>query len=487
MTTENSKIDGTQNIPLLVDLDGALIRTDTLFETTIIFLKENPLSFYLLFVWFLKGKQVLKRELARRTELNVDSLPVNNEVFQYLEQQHQNGRKIVLCTGSWFEIAEKIAQRFPFVDQIIATDDQRNLTGSVKAENATQLWGKHNYDYLGNEDKDMVVWKSARRALVVGDNDLGSAAGQVAEVEKHFIVDRVGIKTWVKAIRVHQWAKNGLLFVPLLVSQKFLQYDAVLEVMLAYISFCLCASATYLLNDLMDLESDRKHAIKKSRPLAAGLIAIPNAVVVIVLLLMIGLGLPLLLLNTAFFVALLCYLTLTILYSFRLKRLQTVDVIVLASLFTIRVVAGAVVIDVILSFWLLSFSMFMFLSLALVKRVSELIHVEKGSKKRSKKISGRGYFTADIVILQSLGGTAGFMSVLVFALYINSPEVVKLYRQPEVLWFMVPVIGYWIMRIWIITARGEMDEDPISYAIKNKNSWAVALITLLVLAIAITI
>ncbi|NNC98742.1 MAG: UbiA family prenyltransferase [Gammaproteobacteria bacterium] len=471
--------------PLLVDLDGTLIKTDTLLETAVLYVKENPLQSFRMFAWLLRGKQVLKMELANRVRLNVESLPCNEEVVDYLQLQYKFGRKIVLCTGTWIGLARKIAARFPFIENVIATDSNTNLTGGTKAQWIRQQLGERGYDYIGNEPKDMAVWKLARKALVVGSPDLAEAASRVSALEKHFPDHNNKIRNWLKAIRIHQWAKNGLIFVPLLVSQSFMHFEAVTSALVAFLSFGFCASATYLLNDLADLESDRKHSIKKARPLAAGLIPIQHAIAAIAVLLLLGLGTSILFLNSGFFLVLSGYLTLTILYSFRLKQVQTVDVIVLASLFTTRVVAGAAAIGVFVSFWLLSFSMFLFLSLAMVKRVSELIHVEKDSHGEMEKISGRGYFTADIVVLQSLGGTAGFMSVLVLALYINSPEVMKLYRLPEILWIVVPLIGYWIMRIWIITARGQMNEDPISYAIRNKNSWFVATAILLVMIAAI--
>jgi 4-hydroxybenzoate polyprenyltransferase and related prenyltransferases len=275
--------------------------------------------------------------------------------------------------------------------------------------------------------------------------------------------------------------------VPLLTAHQLANVGMISDVIVAFISFGLCASATYLLNDMFDLEADRKHRTKCRRPLAAGTISIPAGVLMFTGLMAAGLGLAVCL-NLLFVIALLVYLFLTIIYSFKLKRLQTVDVIVLASLFTIRVIAGGAAISVPLSFWLLCFSMFLFLSLAIVKRVSELIktaeEVNASEKSGEEKVSGRGYYISDLVILQNLGGCSAFMSVLVLAFYINSDEVVQLYRHPEILWLICPIIGYWVMRVWMLTARGQMNEDPISFAIVDKNSWYAGGLVLMVLFVA---
>ena len=487
MTAEQKQMTMTDqsstDVPLLVDVDGSLIRTDTLYETAILVLKSSPWLIVMFAFWLLQGKQILKQQLARRCSLNVSVLPFRDDVLAYLEQQHNNGRTIILCTGSWHRIATSLGNGFGWVDSVVATDEQRNLTGKAKAAWAIEQFGPGGYDYLGNEHKDLLIWKNARRALVVGAKTLADAAAKLTTVETHFPADKRGIKTWLKAIRIHQWAKNALVFAPLVTAHKFTELNAVVDVFIAFFSLSLCASATYLLNDLFDLEADRQHSTKCKRPLASGLVSIPSAVLLGGVLMTASIALSFLL-NGYFQLVLLAYLIITVMYSFKLKRLQTVDVIVLASLFTVRVIAGGVAIEVELSFWLLCFSMFIFLSLAMVKRVAELIRVEKERGDKSEQILGRGYFTADIVILQSLGGASGFLSVFVFALYINSENVVQLYRHPEILWLMCPILGYWIMRIWMLTARNQMNEDPISFAVKDGNSILAASVMGVVLAVA---
>ena len=471
-------------IPLLVDLDGSVLKTDTTFESLLLFFRNHPLLFFLPFIWILRGRNVMKRELTKRTNLNIDSLPLRAEVVQYLNLQHKLNRKIILCTGSWVSTAQEISTKLGIFDHVIASDDQKNNIGKVKAQTVLSTWGAGSYDYLGNEKKDIEVWRNARNALVVGDQNLVKAAEGVAEVEKHFMVGAPRLKTWLKAIRLHQWSKNFLLFVPLVTAHKVTQVDEILTVVAGFLCFGLISSATYLVNDLLDLQSDREHAIKKSRPLAAGDIDIKSACIASFCLLLLGFTFSFLFLNKYFVTTISIYVLLTLLYSFKFKQLQTIDVIALASLFTIRVVAGGAAIYVMLSFWLLCFSMFLFLSLAMVKRVAELVSVEKKFGSELKKVGGRGYFTADLVILQCLGAASGFISVLVFSLYINSQEVIQLYSHPEVLWLMVPIIGYWIMRVWMLAARGQMNEDPIVFAITDWNSWLSAFLLASVLIVA---
>jgi len=290
--------------------------------------------------------------------------------------------------------------------------------------------------------------------------------------------------TWFSAIRIRQWSKNLLIFVPLLTSHSLTQPRALVSALIAFLCFSLCASANYLLNDVLDLETDKTNDLKNKRPIAAGLMSVKQAMISSLILLSLGLTLAFYFLNTNFLIALSAYLFLAVFYSLKFKYMQVVDVMVLASLFTLRVVAGSAVIEVSLSFWLLCFSMFLFLSLALVKRISELIHQEKVSGGLSENVIGRGYLTGDIPVLQSLGVAAGLIAILIFALYINSDDVIILYQRPQILWLVVPVLTYWIMRVWILTARGEMEADPIDFAIFDGNSWLAAILVIIVFLLA---
>jgi len=471
-------------LPLLVDLDGSIIKTDTLFESAIQYVKRNPFRVVQLCLWTIKGKLFLKKKLSEHTTLDSDSLPYREEVLQFLQKERSTGRNLILVTGAREEIGRKINEHLELFDQVVGTSDEVNLTGNDKRDWANATYGESNYDYLGNEEKDISVWRCARNSIVIGDETLNNLAKQVSHVEHHFPTPKANATVFLKMIRVHQWAKNALVFVPLITAQDFLSAGSVWHATLAFIALSFCASATYIINDLMDLGADRKHHTKKNRPIAAGLVSIPSSLLVSIILMTLGLGISILALPDLFLLALVIYVALTVLYSFKFKQLQTIDVISLACLFTIRVMAGGAAINVPLSFWLLSFSMFLFLSLAIVKRVAELIHLESSLENSDQAAKGRGYTTSDINILISLGSSAGFISVLVIALYINSNEVTALYEHPEILWLICPVLGYWIMRIWMLVARNQMNEDPIFFAVTDRNSWLAAIIIVLDLAIA---
>ncbi|WP_339066287.1 UbiA family prenyltransferase [Teredinibacter turnerae] len=478
-------IDSRDQTPLLVDLDGSLICTDSLHETAMLLLKNKPWLIIHMVFWLMAGKQVLKGKLYRYTQLNVEALPYREEVVAYLKEEHQKGRQLILCTGTWFKLAEKIAENLGVFSGVVATDEQVNLTGKYKAKYALDTYGDKGFAYLGNSSPDLHVWQYAKSAVVVGGESLAAKARKVCEVEKVITPSKLTLKVLLKAIRIHQWAKNGLLFVPLLMAHKIDSLQSITDVICAFIAFGLCASSTYLFNDLLDLEADRKHHTKCKRPLASGVLPIPEGIMLCAGLMLAGIVIALTV-NLHFIYVLAAYLFITVFYSFKLKKLQTVDVIVLASLFTIRVIAGGVAAGVELTFWLLSFSMFLFLSLAIVKRVSELINTAKNqtAEATDKQILGRGYYQSDMEILQSLGGSAGFLAVLVMAFYINSDDVIQLYSHPQVLWLICPVIGYWIMRIWMLTARGQMNEDPISFAIKDQNSWYAGAVLIVILITA---
>jgi 4-hydroxybenzoate polyprenyltransferase len=461
--------------PLLVDLDGSLLKTDTLFELLLLTIKSNIFYLFLIPFWLLKGKSFFKKSLFERVKLDVINLPYNEEVILFLQKQHNENRRIILCSGTWHKIAEEITAHFNWIDEYKATDDTINLTGTNKKRWAVETYGLNGYDYLGNSNVDIVVWNSAHSAIVVGQKHFIDKCKKQNNIklESYIELDGFSLGLWLKALRIHQWAKNGLLFIPIFTAHKFNEYDLIINTILAFVAFGVCASATYIINDLLDLEADRAHDTKKYRPFASGNLSLKSGITVSILMLLTSMLIGYYV-GIAFFLVLVIYIFVTILYSLYLKRLQTVDVITLASLFTIRVIAGAAAINVMPTFWLLSFSMFIFLSLALVKRVAELIKTQE--IKGESSIVGRGYFTADIIILQSLGGASGLIAVLVFALYINSNEVIEQYTYPQVLWLMCPILGYWIMRVWMLVARNQMDQDPIFFAIKDRNSWYAAVL-----------
>ena len=471
------------NYPLLVDLDGSLIKTDMLLESLVRVLWRKPWLLILIPVWLLNGRAYLKKKLAENSNIDYNVLPFRTEIVDYIQQQRDLGRKIILCTGAWQGHAEGISNALGLFDQVHGTSLENNLTGSNKAKWAIEQFGEKNFSYIGNETKDIHIWKHAATALVVSKNDsLLKQAESVSTVEKHFKIPGSTLSAAIKSLRPHQWVKNLLLFIPLLSSHLFISADAVMDSLIAFSAFCFCASSTYILNDLSDIDSDRNHRTKHLRPLASGSISI-QASLLLSGLLMVAALLIASLLSQWFFGALILYVVITVAYSIKLKQLQTVDIIVLASLYTLRVIAGAATIEVLPSFWLLSFSMFIFISLAFAKRLSELIKTSHENPE-VQEIRGRGYYVSDISILLSLGSSSGLISVLVFALYISSEDITNLYAIPELLWLICPALAYWIIRTYILTARNELDEDPISFAIKDRNSWVVAMFIVSVLVMA---
>lgn len=466
--------------PLVIDLDGTLVHTDMLHETSLRVLRDTPWDLLRLSVWLLQGKAVVKQELATRARFDPQHLPYNERLLHWLREQKAAGRKLVLCTDSDIAVARAVAEHLGIFDEVMGSDGAQDLGGKVKAASLVSRFGHGGFDYAGNSTTDLPVWERARRAIVVNaPAALGLKAAGFCEVEKVFTKLPAGFAVWPRVLRAHQWMKNLLLFAPMLAAHEF--YDARLwwSLLVAFVCFSLCASSVYILNDLLDLESDRAHPRKRTRPFAAG--AVP---------LWIGLVCSLTLLAISYWLGtyvqgnflpwMTFYFLLTCAYSWMLKRLMLLDCIALAMLYTVRLVAGAAAASLTLSFWLLAFSVFLFLSLAFVKRYAEL-RVQLLSDQT--KAHGRGYYATDAPLVQTLGVTAGYGAVLVLALYLNSDAVVRLYDAPEIMWAAVPVLLFWISWMWMQAHRGMMHDDPLVFAIKDKASLAAGCAFVLVLAL----
>lgn len=437
--------------PLCVDLDGTLIQSDLLLETFLLLIKRNPLHFVLIFFWLFRGKAALKAEIAKRITLNPAALPYNPAFLHWLHAQKTAGRALWLCTASNYRLANAVASHVQIFEGVIASTDTLNLSGRAKAKQLVEKFGERGFDYCGNHAVDLAVWRASQGAIVVnGTAGLAHAAQKITEVRATFPkTGRSLFHSLFKAVRLHQWAKNALVFVPLIAAHKLNEPLAIYHACLAFLAFGFCASSVYLLNDMLDLEVDRQHPRKCKRPFAAGDLS-----------LLVGLALvPILLLSAGFlswdlpksFCGVLAgYYALTVAYSFVLKSMVLVDTLTLAGLYTVRIVAGAMAIAVPLSFWLLLFSIFLFYSLALVKRYAELDAMQRQGK---LKAVGRGYHVEDLPILHSLGTASGNLCVLVLALYINSPAVESLYRRPQDIGFLCVLLLYWISRIWLKTHR----------------------------------
>ncbi len=469
--TTSKELDAQSKFALVVDLDGTLLLTDLLLEGLLALAARSPWLLFATPFWLLRGRAVLKREIALRVSIDVSTLPMDSRVLDIVRLARDSGRRTVLCSASDQSLVGAVAKHLGLFDEVLGSDGRVNLAGSRKAAALVERFGERGFDYIGNAAIDLEVWRHSRAAWVVNAADeLRGRAAKVCEEVHYLPRDQTSLSSWLRAIRLHQWLKNLLVFVPLATSHQFLAVDSILGAVAAFLAFGLCASGVYLLNDMLDLSSDRQHPRKRLRPFASGHISLANGVIGSALLTLVGLG-GALMLSPAFAAVLLGYYLLTVAYSFRLKQLAVLDVMVLAALYTLRIVGGAVAIAAALSFWLLAFSMFLFLSLALLKRYAELL-VVLGEGKASA--SGRDYGTDDLPMLQSLGASSGYAAVLVLALYINNPASVAHYSEPEMLWFLCPLFMYWISRAWMKTHRGQMHDDPVVYAVTDRVSQVTA-------------
>lgn len=451
-----------------------------LHETALRVLHLSPAQMLRTPFWLSQGKAVLKQRLAARAAFDPRTTPYNQDLLDWLRQQRSGGRRLVLCTASDRSIAEAIAGHLDIFDEVIASDGVQNLGGEAKAEVLERRFGPAGFDYVGNATADLAVWRRARRGVVVNASTrLANQAGKLCEVERIFPPQARGLATWARVLRVHQWLKNLLLVMPALAGHDFQDPTIWLSLALAFLSFSLCASAVYIANDLLDLESDRLHPRKKNRPFAAGLVPAWMGVAAAPVLLCASLGIGSLV-GQAFLACLAIYFLLTCAYTWLLKRLVLVDCLTLAMLYTIRIITGASVVGHELSFWLLAFSVFLFLSLAFVKRYAELALSQLNG---NSKIHGRGYQAADAPLVQTMGIAAGYAAVLVLALYLNSEAVAVLYRAPQVIWGAVPVMLFWISWMWLQAHRGRMDDDPLVFAVKDRASLLTALAFACVLAV----
>lgn len=472
-----------RDVPLCVDLDGTLIRSDLLVEGFLRCLKANILFALFSLRWLIKGKARFKAEIARRATINVALLPVNTEFVAWLRQQHTEGRQLVLCTAASCEIANEVAAHFGIFAETICSSPSMNLSGRSKAALLEERYGKEGFDYAGNEVADIHVWNNARRSIVVAPTPaLHRRLAKVPRVDRTFVrAGKGNAKLWIRALRLHQWAKNLLIFVPAFASHRALEPEIAGASILAFLWFGLCASATYVVNDLLDLDADRAHSRKHTRPFAAVDLPLVNGIVGAASLLVIAFVGAAVTLGPLFVGVLFIYLVGTLWYSFALKQIAMVDVLTLAGLYTVRVIAGSAAVAIAPSFWVLAFSMFLFLSLAVVKRYTELRSALAAGRSRA---AGRGYTTEDLPLLLSCGTSSGFVAVMVLALYINLGSA-DLYHFPHALWLVCPLMLYWICRVWRKTSRGELYDDPVVFAIKDKPSLAVACMCAILMWIAI--
>lgn len=464
---------------LVVDLDGTLIRSDMLFETFWSALGRDWRSPARAAGALVQGRSALKRVLAKAGPVDVGLLPYDEAVLEHIRAWRAAGGETALVTASDEVIAQQIADHLGLFDAVHGSNGETNLKGANKAAFLRSRFGRGGFDYMGDSASDIVVWEEAQRAITVNASArLRTAAEEAAEEAVHLGRTGRALTEYLSALRPHQWLKNILVFLPLLASHQF-SGGTLLAAIGAFVAFCLMASSAYVLNDLLDLAADRAHPRKRERPFASGRVPIADGSVMAVGLFVSG-ALVALLVSSETALILLIYFALTLAYSLFLKRVIVLDICMLGLLYTIRILAGGVAAGIPISVWLLAFSMFFFLSLAAVKRQAELVD---SAARGELSIGGRGYHPEDLPVVSMIAIGAGYVSVMVMALYVNSPVVVMLYAWPEALWGICGVLIYWITRIVLITHRGGMHDDPVVFAARDRVS-QVSFVLILVIALA---
>ncbi|SNY92632.1 4-hydroxybenzoate polyprenyltransferase [Cohaesibacter sp. ES.047] len=469
--------------PLCVDLDGSLIRTDLLYEAVLLLLRNHFHLIVMLPLWLMQGKAHLKMQIAKRVTPDVTLLPYRIHLVEMLKTERARGRKLVLATASPYPYAKAIAEHLRFFDGIEATDDAVNLVGKTKADRLSALYGEKGFDYVGNSRADFSVWDKAGEAIVVGDDRAALSYCEKQDHARHVSSKQPSKprwRVWLKAIRVHQWLKNSLIFVPAILTSQLVTLSNIPALILAFLAFSLCASSVYLFNDLLDIESDRKHRSKHARPIPSGLVSPAHAIVAAVLFIAVAFSISVLL-PPIFSAVLLIYLVVTTTYSFLLKRMLLIDTLTLAGLFAIRVIAGSAAIAAPISTWLLAFCMFFFLSLAFVKRYVELDHQVEV---KGRKDTGRGYHSEDAETISQGGLASGFAAVVVLALFIDTPQISENYTYPELIWLVCPLVLYLILRIWTLARRQEMNDDPVVFLMTDWRSQLMIALGAVVMLVA---
>jgi 4-hydroxybenzoate polyprenyltransferase len=468
--------------PLVVDLDGTLIKTDLLLESVCSLLRQEPLALFALPIWLFKGRAHLKREIAQRVQLDPALLPYRTELLDYLRAEHDKGRSIILATASDERFARHVADHLKLFDLVLASDGITNLAAERKRARLVTQFGARGFDYIGNESRDLAVWSSARKAIVVSSNPrLKQAVVKVSQFESAFEAPGASVAEYLGALRPQQWLKNILVFVPLFAAHLFTEPILLVRTIIAFVAFCCCASSGYLVNDLCDLPADRHHPSKRLRPFASGRLRLAYGFAMAPVLAVVGCVLASLLSGLSLGVVVL-YFIVAAAYSLSLKKDVLLDVFTLASLYTLRIIGGGLAAAVPLSVWLLAFSMFLFLSLAFIKRYAELVIMRSVDGDHA---TARGYELSDAELLVSTGTASGYAAVLVLSLYIASGSVKVLYSTHEVLWLVCPLLLYWIGYLWLVARRGKMYHDPLVFAMRDRTSRILILLMLVAALIAI--
>lgn len=451
---------------LIVDLDGTLLKTDTLHEGLIALLTHKPYRLFRIAPSLIAGRAAFKDAVARETTLSYELLPLNEQVVAMLRQQADAGRRLLLATGAHRSFAAGIAARLGCFEAVIASDERTNCTGAKKLEAIRMYCGQADFDYIGNSPADVPIWTEARKAYTVAGSAKQSSVQPICVSHGH----RGWVRDLLIAMRPHQWVKNLLVLIPILLGHKFNDPARVLATGLAFLAFCLAASGAYLLNDVLDLDADRNHPAKRMRPFASGSAPLWAGMAAAPILLLAAFAVALSV-SPALAGVIMAYCVATCAYSLKLKRIALLDVVTLAGLYAVRLIGGSAATQVPLSPWTIAFFMFLFLSLAMMKRYSELLALGSNGVSR---VEGRGYRASDLVIIGNMGSAAGYISILTLALYVHSNDVALLYRHPSRLWALCVIGLYGISRMWLIAHRGEMNDDPILFVLRDRVSYVLA-------------
>ena len=467
---------------LYVDLDGTVIKTDLLYESILLLLKKSIFQALLIPIWLIKGKANLKHQLSKRVHIPVELLPLNTEFNDYLKNEVERGRNIVLISASSQLAVRQVSDHLGLFIDAMGSDEDHNLKSKNKVTRILQLDPGGDFIYAGNSKDDIAVWSEASEVILVNcKKSLATNLQHASEKIQHFDAPQSTLKKFWQSIRPHQWLKNTLIFLPLALSHQLNQPNLLLQACVAFLSFSFVASSVYLLNDMLDLNSDRQHRSKSRRPFASGDLSLVygylGAPMMLALGFLIALWLP-----SEFFPILLSYWLVTTLYSLRLKSLFLIDVLTLASLYTWRIIAGSAAISVITTYYLFAFSFFLFLGLAIVKRYTEYLNLRNQGK---SSIEGRSYGVENLQALATIGGSSNLLAVMVFAFYINAPATTELYSNPLLLWAICPLLLYPLWRIWAFARRGELNEDPVLFALTDRRSQLSAALCGLIIWLAI--
>ena len=466
--------------PLIVDVDGSLVGGDLLIEGVARLLARAPHHLFILPFWLAEGRAALKRRVAQAVALPPDTLVLNPAVTDEIAAAKAAGRAVWLASAA-DELAVAPLAASVGATGYFASDARTNLAGPAKAAVLVERFGEGGFDYVGDERRDLAVWRHARRAIGVNLSASLRRRVRALDAQARFLPGMGGSALDVlRALRPHQWVKNLLVFAPVIAAHET-RLESWLLLAGLFAALSACASGTYLLNDLLDLPHDRRHRSKRRRPLAAGTVGLLRAMGIGAALVAAGLA-------TAFWLSaaagllLLLYLGVTLAYSLALKRKIFVDVITLAALYTLRVLAGAAAVSVVLSHWFLAFFVFVFLALAIAKRQGELVALREAGK---GAVPGRAYVKEDLIVMTALGAASSLASVVVFALFLHSPEVHASYARPALLWGICPLLAYWLGRLALLANRGVVDDDPVVFAMRDRASWLTALGILVVFVAAL--